>query len=1039
MPTLNWIGKDKVINHHQDVPYRVLERRYAFGTPDSGNMIIHGDNLDALKALLPQYEGRVKCIYIDPPYNTGNEGWVYNDNVNDPKIKKWLGETVGREGEDLSRHDKWLCMMYPRLRLLQRLLSEDGAIFISIDDNEQANLKLICDEIFGGNCFITDLIWRSADSSNNDSKQFSVDYNHTLVYSKNPGWQPLRFARTNENNQHYKNPDNDPRGPWFQSNLQSPNYRANLQYDVVAPNVCLKVPTGGGKTFIAACALKPIFDALPFTKSKAVVWLVPSDAILEQTLGTLSNPQHPYRERINADFAHRVEVYSKNQLQNGQNFNPATVNENLSVFVLSYDSFRTKHKDGRKAYQENGNLGTFAKHYGNPGLLLADTDETALIQVIRFLCPVVIVDESHHATTALSKEMLVNFNPSFVLDLTATPKKDANIISFVDALQLKRENMVKLPVIVYNRPIPGDVLADAITLRNRLEAQAAKEQKQSGRYIRPIALFQAETKGNETTTFDKIKKKLIDSGIPESHIKIKTAEKNELKGIDLLAQDCPVRYIITINALKEGWDCPFAYILAAIANRSSAVDVEQILGRVLRLPYAQKNTADVLNISYAITSSNDFRATLENVVAGLNNAGFSDRDYRIGTGEGEEPASPISVSVLEENEIELEIDTMALRKAIEAQNSPEGEDDTTGEMLKQAALQSAEYDETAAQTDNMQYDSAPQEVRRYMNVYEFNEKHKEYARALKLPQFVISGEMPSLFTDGEPTLLTKEALTEGFALRDKDTMIDFFAVEGEIARIDISDGAAAPKAWKLTGADNQLFREYFNSQPPEKRISQCKSVIIGQLSKMNIVYDKDLEEYINRIIGGLTAGQLEDLQHSPHIYIAKIRRKIESLLEAHRKQTFELWVEQGKIICEPTYRLKGTISPLKATKTLPKTLYTAEEMMNGLEHTVAWELSNLPNIKCWHRNIARTGFCINGYVNAYPDIIAMTESGKILMIEPKGDHLENAESRQKIEIGSVWQSMAGANYRYYMVFREKDLNLKGAVRFDRLMEIVKEL
>ena len=143
MPTLNWIGKEKVVSHHLEVPYRVLDRKYTFGdTPDSGNMIIHGDNLEALKALLPQYEGKVKCIYIDPPYNTGNENWVYNDNVNDPHIRKWLGKVVGSEIDDLTRHDKWLCMMYPRLVLLQRLLSDDGAIFISIDDNEQANLQV---------------------------------------------------------------------------------------------------------------------------------------------------------------------------------------------------------------------------------------------------------------------------------------------------------------------------------------------------------------------------------------------------------------------------------------------------------------------------------------------------------------------------------------------------------------------------------------------------------------------------------------------------------------------------------------------------------------------------------------------------------------------------------------------------------------------------------------------------------------------------------------------------------------------------------
>ena len=135
MPTLDWIGKDKVINHHMDVPYRVLDAQYEYGEAD-GNMIIYGDNLSALKSLLPQYEGKVKCIYIDPPYNTGNEGWCYNDNVSDPHIQKWLGEVVGKEGEDLTRHDKWLCMMYPRLMLLQKLLADDGVIFISIDDNE---------------------------------------------------------------------------------------------------------------------------------------------------------------------------------------------------------------------------------------------------------------------------------------------------------------------------------------------------------------------------------------------------------------------------------------------------------------------------------------------------------------------------------------------------------------------------------------------------------------------------------------------------------------------------------------------------------------------------------------------------------------------------------------------------------------------------------------------------------------------------------------------------------------------------------------
>ena len=228
MPTLEWIGKEKVINHHQQVPFRVLERKYSYdenGQHDedngSENMIIRGDNLEALKALLPRYEGRVKCIYIDPPYNTGNEGWVYNDNVNDPKIKKWLGEVVGKEGEDLTRHDKWLCMMYPRLKLLYKLLAEDGVILISIDDNELYNLKLVCDEIFGTSCYVSNVSWQRTYSTRNDSKGIVSEVEHILVYSKHPGWNPNKLPRTAEMDSKYKNPDNDTL-PWTSSDAFAP-------------------------------------------------------------------------------------------------------------------------------------------------------------------------------------------------------------------------------------------------------------------------------------------------------------------------------------------------------------------------------------------------------------------------------------------------------------------------------------------------------------------------------------------------------------------------------------------------------------------------------------------------------------------------------------------------------------------------------------------------------------------------------------------------------------------------------------------------
>ena len=308
------------------------------------------------------------------------------------------------------------------------------------------------------------------------------------------------------------------------------------------PNLCFKVPTGGGKTFLACNAIRPIFDALPHTKTKAVVWLVPSDAILTQTVQALQDTSHPYRQKIDVDFGGCVEVYTKEQLLNGQNFSMGTVTEQLSIMVLSYDSFRGRGKDVLKAYQENSNLAPMAKALGKPENPIDKADESALFQVINQLNPLVIVDESHHARSDLSLEMLKNFNPCFVLDLTATPKKESNIISYVDAVQLKAEHMVKLPVIVYNRDSQTEVIVDTIDLRTQIERIAAAAQEQTGRYIRPIALFQAEPKGKEeSTTFEKLRDKLVEAGIPAEQIAIRTADVNELKNVDLQSPDCPIR------------------------------------------------------------------------------------------------------------------------------------------------------------------------------------------------------------------------------------------------------------------------------------------------------------------------------------------------------------------------------------------------------------------------------------------------------------------------------------------------------------------
>ncbi len=247
MPSLDWIGKKAVLNHHKEVPFHLLrcDPDLSVGKPDSGNLLVQGDNLLALKALLPYYAGQVRCIYIDPPYNTGNEKWVYNDNVNSPEMREWLGKVVGMESEDLSRHDKWLCMMYPRLRLLKDFLAEDGSIWISIDDNESASLRFLLDEIFGRNNFIADVLWQKRTSP--DARLMLSDaHEHVFVYAINLEYCQLKKIPQSEKQiKSFKNPDNDPRGPWVSSDFTAQGFRPNQMYEITTPNGKKYTPPAG--------------------------------------------------------------------------------------------------------------------------------------------------------------------------------------------------------------------------------------------------------------------------------------------------------------------------------------------------------------------------------------------------------------------------------------------------------------------------------------------------------------------------------------------------------------------------------------------------------------------------------------------------------------------------------------------------------------------------------------------------------------------------------------------------------------------------
>lgn len=835
--------------------------------------------------------------------------------------------------------------------------------------------------------------------------------------------------------------------------------------DILAgvPNVCFKVPTGGGKTFMACASVRPIFDALPELKAKSVVWLVPSEAILEQTLKNLKNPSHPYRQRLNADFGGRVEVYSKQELLNGQNFNPTSVTEQLSVMVLSFDSFRSNKKEGLKAFQENSNLAPFSQVLGEPDSPVENADSTALFQVVNQLNPLVIVDESHHARSKLSIDTLKDFNPCFVLDLTATPRKESNLISITDAAALKLENMVKLPVILYNRASKEDVLLDAIDLRNSLEAQAIEAENRGGSYIRPIVLFQAQPKGKEdATTFEKLREQLVAIGIPEEQIAIKTADVNELKKVDLLSRECPIRYIITVNALKEGWDCPFAYVLATLANRTSQVDVEQILGRVLRQPHARRSPAPNLNISYVLTSSADFQQTIKNIIKGLNDAGFSKDEYRVGDDvEAIFQGVPCSASPEPENQTLWDstdttpeqtttdigepdflmntaaLDGMANRLAQEPFFASQTNEVSV--MLANAATEAEQYDDALNKSAQAGTIELPSEIRDSMNTYQIKPEFRNSVEGLRLPQFYREEHL-GIFADGELSYLDALSLDTGFQLLGKPYDIDFAHVDSEVVRIDIEKGGKVPKVMMMSSAEQEYLRSMMENAPDEKKRHLCVDAMLNRINRSNEISQSDLASYLSLIVDNLDKDELADIEKAPHVYAKKIEAYIKNLLVKHRMGTFAKWMATDKIVCEPSYRLPDAIRTNDANDMYTKTLYEAEGKMNGFEERFALRLSAQDNVLWWHRNPERGGgFCINGFINHYPDFIIMLNSGKIVLVETKGEMLKNDDSRQKIELGAAWTNATSKEFRYCMVFDEGVEPLSGAYNLESFLELISEI
>lgn len=816
------------------------------------------------------------------------------------------------------------------------------------------------------------------------------------------------------------------------------------------PRVCLKVPTAGGKTFIAVNALQPIFAAheLSARQARLVVWLVPSESILSQTLANLRDLAHPYRQKLTVHFGNHVNILDKEQVLRGTDFDADSVVRGISIIVMTFDSLKGRSKETLRAFRENPNLASFDVFRPSQNEL-TEFDDTALINVLRSMNPVIIVDESHNASTPLSEEMLLNLNPCFVLELTATPHENSNIISYVDAMALHSEQMIKLPLMVSQQNSQSDVMMAALTLRHNLEALALAEQTKGGAYIRPIILFQAEPKSKEdTTTFEKVKAQLLDIGIPENQIAIKTSEINELKNVDLLSPDCEVRFVITVNALKEGWDCPFAYILANLANKSSVVDVTQIVGRVLRQPYARWHNKKLLNSSFVFTSSEKFHETLKSLEMGLVNAGFSREDYRIAQTEMP-PENTLDVAqpelTLTAHELP-DIDDFNVSPTFKLPNnmSEQVADNPVAEQITELVIQTiaanVEFGEQAQAATAM--NAPPTELQEKITMYPIRPEFTEMMADFRLPQFVIHLDN-GLFN--EAVLFDRTNLLIDFPLGRCDTVIDFGQINGVVYTSEFKN----EREVEFSPLKNQEKQELLNLFANQSDETQQKSLVesLFQLAGKRAFYpidDNDVRKYFRRIVEDMTDAQRKHCFEHIDQYYKVIKKKIDGLAGNYAEQEFFRQREKDALMMQAMYSFKTSIAPTELATSLGKSLYEREGKISDFETMILRKIleDNGVNLRWWHRNESKKGFCINSFINHFPDFVLLTEKGTVVALETKGEQLDGTGSKDRIRAGKDWEKAAnalndGRKYRYMMVFDQE--RLEGAYDVAAMLDLLRSL
>lgn len=806
-------------------------------------------------------------------------------------------------------------------------------------------------------------------------------------------------------------------------------YRSVVQLPGL-PYVCVRVPTGGGKTVLAAYGVGLAAKEYLHAERCVVLWLAPTNTIVGQTLTALKNPRHPYRLALHAAFGSCVTVMELSEalyLQRG------TLDSDAVVIVSTLAALRVENTEGRKVYESNGAL-----HHHFTGLTeeqQAQLDKGAegsevvpcsLANVLRLRRPVVIVDEAHNARTPLSFDTLARFHPSCILEFTATPDQEqggSNVLTHVSAAELKGDEMIKLPIFLTNRPNWKEAVQGAIAKQAELEKLAKEEERTTGEYLRPIVLFQAQSKSKleETITVERLKDCLLnDFKIKEEEVAVATGTTRELEDVDVSARACPLRYILTVQALKEGWDCPFAYVLCSVTNLSSKTAVEQVLGRILRLPQVRRKKHDALNHAYAFATSAQFNQAAENLTEALVEGGYEsfeaqrqiepDPDLPFGPLfplKVEEPviAPPRLEALPEELKAKVRFDAAEMKLVYEGSPLSNAESNALQDCCGNESDRKAVARLTAKSHGRSACPAALGEV-------------------FTVPALAVRiGGQLELFEDQFREFPWKLAECDAY-LTEAEFSLE--TTPGQLAEVDVT---MAGKIEYRFVTDLQRQLSLFDERGP-KSAAELAVWLDRQIPHPDVTQTES-GLFLHRLVQDLLAKHrlpLEALVAARY----RLRDAAAAKINQHRRNALGKAYQQ---MLSPAFETPLETDP-GLTITLPANHYPANRFyegpmrfakhyhdtpaaMNDEEATCASILDSLPIVRFWVRNLERDRFAFWLQTltdKFYPDFVARLTDGRLLAVEYKGAHLLGTpDTLEKRAIGELWEARSKGRCLFRLV------------------------